>query len=194
MIKRVALLARRADHDRAAFSRYWRTTHAEIVCRAPGIRRYVQNHVTQELGASADLSIDGIVELWFDDEATMRGWAAGATQAGYLLDEPKFMRGVTLFLTDDGAPRRPAPDAVKLMAVRRDPVATPADPPGLLAHGIDRVLTKARRETLPLGLQDAGVIETCWLDRRDRLVSPTWSGWVGDGQAYVIDEVTIVGA
>lgn len=194
MIKRVALLARRPDFDRAAFSRYWRATHATIVCCAAGIRRYLQNHVTEELGKPGRLSIDGIVELWFDDEAAMRGWAAGATEAGYLLDEPKFMRGVTLFLTDDGAPPRPSPDAVKLMAVRRDPVAVSADLPGLLAHGIDRVLTKAHRDSLPLGLQDADVIETCWLDRRDRLASPIWAGWLEGGSVYVIDEVAIVGA
>jgi len=192
LLKRMALLARRTDLDRAAFGRHWRTTHAEVVCRGPGIRRYHQNHVVRDLGSVGDLSVDGIVELWFDDELTMQGWAAGATQAGYLLDEPKFMRGVSSFLVEEGAPPRPSPDAVKVMTVRRGAMPGPANLPGLLAQGCDRVRTRTRRNTLTLGLQDADGFETLWVDGTERLAEPDWQARLAGSAAYLIDEVVIV--
>lgn len=189
MIKRIALLARRADLDRAAFRSYWRTTHAEIVCRAPGIRAYVQNHVVRELGDAGDLSVDGIVELWFDDAAAMQGWAAAAARAGYLEDEPKFMRGVSLFLAEAGAPPRPAADAVKLMIV--DPPAAGALP-GVIARGTDRLGSKAFRASLPLGQQDAESIETCWLESAAVLEQPAWRAALAGRAAYLIEDLAVV--
>jgi uncharacterized protein (TIGR02118 family) len=42
--------------------------HTSIVRRVPGLRRWVQNQVTE---MPSDTAADGIGELWFDDAAAM---------------------------------------------------------------------------------------------------------------------------
>ena len=61
----------------AAFRDHWRDIHAPIAARLPGLRRYHQNHIvdTEQRGIDyprGPLTIDGISELWFDDEASMQ--------------------------------------------------------------------------------------------------------------------------
>src|SRR5882724_4551069 len=64
MIKTVGLLTRKNG---------W--THAPLALKVPGLRRYVQNHIRGErtradIEATA-VEIDGIAELWFDDQAAL---------------------------------------------------------------------------------------------------------------------------
>ena len=58
------------------FQEHWRTRHAELIVRLPGIRRYVQNFPLE-----ADSAWDGIAESSFDDTAAMKalgtGWRRG---------------------------------------------------------------------------------------------------------------------
>ena len=44
MIKSIVFFNRRADLTVEAFQDYWLNRHADVVCRLPGLRRYVQSH------------------------------------------------------------------------------------------------------------------------------------------------------
>jgi len=73
MIKTVWILTFRADKDREEVSRWWRTDHGAIALRVPGIKRYVQNHFLEPLDtdrAEGRMPFQGMVECWFDDQAT----------------------------------------------------------------------------------------------------------------------------
>src|SRR5215471_2876862 len=76
-IVRMGLLNRRSGMSTAAFRDHWRQAHGPIAARLPGLRRYHQNLVVdaEQRGieyARGPVSIDGISELWFDDEESMR--------------------------------------------------------------------------------------------------------------------------
>jgi uncharacterized protein (TIGR02118 family) len=75
MIKTVGLLTRKNGWTHAQFVKHWVETHAPLAHKVPGLRRYVQNHITGErtradIEATA-VEIDGIAELWFDDQAAL---------------------------------------------------------------------------------------------------------------------------
>jgi len=75
MIKTVGLLTRRKDWTHEQFVKHWVETHAPLAHKVPGLRRYVQNHIRGErtrddIEATA-VEIDGIAELWFDDQAAL---------------------------------------------------------------------------------------------------------------------------
>jgi uncharacterized protein (TIGR02118 family) len=73
MIKTVGLLTRKNGWTHEQFVKHWVETHAPLAHKVPGLRRYVQNHISGER-TRADIEtttveIDGIAELWFDDQA-----------------------------------------------------------------------------------------------------------------------------
>lgn len=75
MIKTVGLLTRKKDWTHEQFVKHWVETHAPLAHKVPGLRRYVQNHISGErmradIEATA-IEIDGIAELWFDDQAAL---------------------------------------------------------------------------------------------------------------------------
>lgn len=89
MLKQLSIFRRREDIPQETFRDYWRNRHPEVVTRLPGIRRYVQNHVTGVLrGAPA---WDGIAEVWFDDIESMRANAGSQVLADIREDEANFI-------------------------------------------------------------------------------------------------------
>lgn len=101
MLKRMTLLARRADLTFDAFSSHWAGTHGEIVTRMPMVHGYVQNPVVRRLldglNPHDPFSFDGIVELWFADaEAQKTAFASDAAKE-LPVDELNFIRGITIF-------------------------------------------------------------------------------------------------
>jgi uncharacterized protein (TIGR02118 family) len=75
MIKTVGLLTRKSGWTHEQFMQHWLGTHAPLAHKVPGLRRYVQNHIQGER-TRADIEatpveIDGIAELWFDDQAAL---------------------------------------------------------------------------------------------------------------------------
>ena len=73
MIKTIALLTRREGLSHEDFVKHWRDAHAPLVHAVPG--RYVQSHIVEERTRpdipTMDVEIDGIAELWYDDQAAM---------------------------------------------------------------------------------------------------------------------------
>ena len=75
MIKTVGLLTRKSGFTHEQFVRHWLEIHAPLARKVPGLRRYVQNHILGErtradIEATA-VEVDGIAELWFDDQAAL---------------------------------------------------------------------------------------------------------------------------
>ena len=92
MIKVVGLLTRRDGISHEQFVRHWFDIHGPLAHAVPGIRRYVQSHITNTLTRpdipETGVEIDGIAELWYDDlESFQRAAATPEMKA----------------LTDDGA-------------------------------------------------------------------------------------------
>lgn len=96
--KRVTYLEKRDDLSREQFGVYWATEHARIAKDLPGVVRYLQNHVNhlEPCPAGDDpYRVDGIVELWFGDEnATSAGYASDVADR-LVVDEKKFLGGLT---------------------------------------------------------------------------------------------------
>ena len=75
MIKTVGLLTRKSGWTHEQFMKHWVEVHAPLALGIPGLRRYVQNHLMGER-TRADIEttaveVDGIAELWFDDESSL---------------------------------------------------------------------------------------------------------------------------
>src|SRR5262245_16022397 len=74
-----------------AFQQYWRTRHADVVVKMPGIRRYVQSHARPSGYRKGALPYDGIAEMWFDDTAAMKALRADPAYAAVQADEAHFI-------------------------------------------------------------------------------------------------------
>lgn len=88
MIKRFVVLRRKRGMSATEFQTYWRDTHGPLIAKIPGLRRYVQYHVRSEIAEGEDEPIDGIAELWFDDEASQQRAYATEEYAAVVKDEP----------------------------------------------------------------------------------------------------------
>ncbi|MDM0116112.1 EthD domain-containing protein [Variovorax sp. J22R133] len=125
MIKRLSLLKRRADLTADRFAEHWAGPHAQIALQMGGICKYTQNRVrgliAQRADAQGTFAVDGVVELYFVDEAAMA--EAGTTETVKRLlpeDEHRFLSGITLTLpTTEGTPGSNASTKVMLVASRR---------------------------------------------------------------------------
>jgi uncharacterized protein (TIGR02118 family) len=105
MIKMVVINFRKPSMTPEEFSRYWRTTHAELVKKhgkAMGFKKYVQSHLvpSPEMEAFAKArgwaaAPDGLTEVWWESLEAMQtamgspeGQAASAVLAA---DEPNLI-------------------------------------------------------------------------------------------------------
>ena len=70
MTKAMFTLYRRTDMSGDQFRDYWQNTHALIVVKMPGLKKYVQNHAlaTEE----GEPPIAGIAEVYFDSVEAMQ--------------------------------------------------------------------------------------------------------------------------
>ncbi len=91
MIKLVSVIRRRADLSVEAFQDYWLGTHAAVVARLPGLRRYVQSHTLRSGYRKLTPAADGLAELWFDDTAALRALEGSAELAAVREDERAFI-------------------------------------------------------------------------------------------------------
>ena len=92
MIKVVGPLTRKAGLSHEEFVQHWLEVHGPLAHAVPGVRRYVQSHIigtrTRPDIPETEVEIDGIAELWYDDQEALARAAAS----------PEMKR-----LTDDGA-------------------------------------------------------------------------------------------
>lgn len=96
MIKTAAFFKRTPGISVEAFADYWLNTHAGIVVRMPGIRRYVQSHTLRSGYRKGEPVYDGVAELWFDDMAAVRAMSNTPEYAAVKADEPNFIDPATI--------------------------------------------------------------------------------------------------
>lgn len=103
-IKQFSWLERRPDLEPAAAQEYWRTDHAAIASRVPGIVRYVQNHVVPEQYRPGRApAFDGVPIVHMADLGAARAAARSAELAATRADEVNFLSGSPLpwVITDE---------------------------------------------------------------------------------------------
>lgn len=150
MVKLIALFKRKAGISVEQFQGHWRTTHAELVVRQRGLRRYVQNHTlasayhsgkpatgkpaTGEPATGEPVSrepdYDGVAEAWFDDTQAMRELGASAEYRAVRADEVNFIDAASMqvVITDeivivDGAVPEPSVKMISCLNKRPDVTA-----------------------------------------------------------------------
>jgi uncharacterized protein (TIGR02118 family) len=105
MIKSLTLLTRKAGLTHEQFMRHWVEIHAPLALKVPGIRRYVQTHLLEERKRpdipSSDIEIDGIAELWYDDQDSMRKALASPEGKALYADGALFIGRVKTFTTEE---------------------------------------------------------------------------------------------
>ncbi len=139
MLKQLSIFRRREDLSEEAFRHYWRNRHPEVVTRLPGIRRYVQNHVTAVL--RGDPGWDGIAEVWFDDIESMRANVGSPVLVDIRTDEANFIAAgsmVSIITAEhaigDGSAGSGEPKVLAL--VKRSPDLTAAQFQGEWRRGV----------------------------------------------------------
>ncbi|MBI1394668.1 MAG: EthD family reductase [Betaproteobacteria bacterium] len=106
LIKRMSLLRRKEGVSPEQFLHEWRIEHARLVRRVSGVRGYRQNYVIGReapKGHPVDhdgLPIDGIVELWFEDAASLDAAFASPQGVTLMTHAREFISEITTFLVD----------------------------------------------------------------------------------------------
>lgn len=121
MIKRITLLVRKDGITRSAFREYWYENHGKIVRQMPAVAGYLQNPVqpeqSEDVGHSPPFQFDGIVELWFANEAAEKEAFASPAAKLLPLDEPNFIKGITILAIAEGLLLRTESAGAKAMLV-----------------------------------------------------------------------------
>jgi uncharacterized protein (TIGR02118 family) len=106
-IKRMSLLKRLPGLPEAQFRHEWCDVHAGLVSKMPGVRGYRQNLIMERERVKGtacgydELPIDGIVELWFDDEAGLDAAFASVAGRETMAHAKTFISEITTFLVRD---------------------------------------------------------------------------------------------
>ncbi len=103
MVKMLIFFKRKPGMSVEAFQNHWRTVHAGIIARLPGIRGYVQNHVLLSSYRKSEPAFDAVAESSFDDTQAMKSLAGSPEYAAVLADEPNFIDRSTMqsIVTDE---------------------------------------------------------------------------------------------
>lgn len=72
MIKRFVILRRIFGLSIDDFRKHWEDIHAPLFSKVPGVKKYTQYHVTSQNKDDTDDPIDGIAEIWFDSDHSMK--------------------------------------------------------------------------------------------------------------------------
>jgi uncharacterized protein (TIGR02118 family) len=105
MIKTLSLLTRRAELTHEQFVHHWLNIHGPLAHAIPGLRRYVQSHITEERSRpdipTTDVAVDGIAELWFDDAAAMAQAMSTPAAKALHADGALFIGGIKSFVIEE---------------------------------------------------------------------------------------------
>ena len=91
MIKLMTFFKRKQGMSVEAFQEYWRTNHAEVVTKLPGIQRYVQSHTLLGGYRKGEPAYDGVAEVWAEDTQALRAQGDTPEYAAVREDEPNFI-------------------------------------------------------------------------------------------------------
>src|SRR5262245_12504654 len=71
-VKSIFFLKRQAGMALADYRKYWLEVHGPIVCKLPGLQRYVQCHTLDAAYDYAEPRWDGVAQLWVADVNALR--------------------------------------------------------------------------------------------------------------------------
>jgi uncharacterized protein (TIGR02118 family) len=105
MIKTIGLLTRKDSWTHDQFMKHWVEIHAPLALAVPRLRRYVQNHISGER-TRADIpetrvEIDGVAELWFDDQAALEAAARTPEMKALHADGAKFIGRIKSYVVEE---------------------------------------------------------------------------------------------
>ena len=105
MIKTIGLLTRKDGWTHERFMKHWVEIHAPLALAVPGLRRYVQNHIQAERTRpdipATDVEIDGVAELWFDDQAALEAAARTPEMKALHADGAKFIGRIKSYVVEE---------------------------------------------------------------------------------------------
>ena len=105
MIKTIGLLTRKDGWTHEQFMKHWIEIHAPLALAVPGLRRYVQNHIQAERTRpdipATDVEIDGVAELWFDDQAALEAAARTPEMKALHADGAKFIGRIKSYVVEE---------------------------------------------------------------------------------------------
>ena len=105
MVKTIGLLTRKDAWTHEQFMKHWVEIHAPLALAVPGLRRYVQNHIQAERTradiAETKVEIDGIAELWFDDQAALEAAARTPEMKALHADGAKFIGRIKSYVVEE---------------------------------------------------------------------------------------------
>ena len=105
MIKTVGLLTRKSGWTHEQFMKHWVEVHAPLAHAVPGLRRYVQNHIRGERTRAdieaTNVEIDGVAELWFDDQAALERAAQTPEMKALHADGAKFIGRIKSWVVEE---------------------------------------------------------------------------------------------
>lgn len=150
MIKRMTMLARKDGMTVSDFRNYWYLNHAELVKKMPRLGKYIQNHIVENIVPDIgrpEFSVDGIPELWFADEDAKNAALQSTAAKALPLDEPNFMRGITILAVEETVVRPGDGDAKVMLLCRNGagPGAASLSAPGSWMERLADELPGARR-------------------------------------------------
>ena len=102
MLKFMVVLYRRSDLTQSQFRQHLEHIHAPLAKKLPSLKQYKQNHVTEDPRRKHP-GWDAIVELFFDDRASMEAAWASPQGAASDADLPNFadMTNTTWSVVDE---------------------------------------------------------------------------------------------
>lgn len=105
MIKLLSLLTRKHGITHTEFERHWFDIHGPLAHAVPGIRRYVQSHITDTRSRpdipETDVEVDGIAELWYDDLESLRRAAATPEMSALTDDGALFIGRIKTYVIEE---------------------------------------------------------------------------------------------
>src|SRR5271169_1420868 len=105
MIKTIGLLTRKDGWTHEQFMKHWVEIHAPLALAVPGLRRYVQNHIDGERTRpdipTTAVEIDGVAELWFDDQAALEAAARTPEMKALPADGAKFIGHIKSYVVEE---------------------------------------------------------------------------------------------
>ena len=88
MVKRFVILRKKKNMTKEEFWNYWENIHGKLIAKIPGLIKYTQYHVNSETEDDIDEPIDGIAELWFENEEEQKKSYSTAEYKAVVKDEP----------------------------------------------------------------------------------------------------------
>src|SRR5271163_2589575 len=89
MVKFMVVVYKRQGMSSQEFRRYFEDIHGPLAKKLPGLRRYVQNFAQADAKRKPP-EWDAVIELYFDDQASMEAAWAGPEGAASDADLPMF--------------------------------------------------------------------------------------------------------